>query len=178
MAPLPIVGKAHQAPAGQDFSWFAYASSLDRAAFAAWCEQHGYKLPDFAGAQPARLRGYRLSFDVQSRFWGGAVASLLEDANASVEGLLIPLPGSARGLVDHKEGAISGLYAPFEAEAEPLAGGAPVRALVYRASPDRRLPAEAEPSRGFLEALVRGARESGLSAGYVAALEARLAALR
>src|SRR4051812_48832846 len=99
--PLPVVGKAHEAQAGSaPFHWFIYGSSLDRAAFDVWAEQHGYRVPDYAAAVAARLDGYRLTFDVQSRFWGGAVASLVEAPGRSVEGLALPLPAEARGLVD------------------------------------------------------------------------------
>ncbi len=122
MPPLPVVGKAHEASAGADFIWFIYGSSLDRDAFAKWADEHGYRLPDFSTARPARLDGFRLAFDVQSRFWGGAVASLRSAPGESVEGLALPMPGSARGLVDHKEGAISGLYAPFTVELTTLDG--------------------------------------------------------
>ncbi|MSP61603.1 MAG: gamma-glutamylcyclotransferase [Myxococcales bacterium] len=170
---LPVVGKAHQAGAGSGpFHWFIYGSSLDRVAFAAWAEQHGYRVPDFAAAIPARLDGHRLAFDVMSRFWGGAVASLAPSEGAFVEGLALPLPAEARGLCDHKEGAISGLYQPFPVAVTPLAGGAPIPALAWRSSPDRRLPSELPPSPKFLDTLVRGAKESGLSATWLTALDA------
>src|SRR5512146_2917279 len=104
MPSLPVVGKAHEAGAGAPFVWFIYGSSLDRDAFAAWADEHGYRMPDFARAQPARLDGFRLAFDVQSKFWGGTVASLRAAPGEHVEGLALPLPGEARGLVDHKEG--------------------------------------------------------------------------
>jgi gamma-glutamylcyclotransferase len=171
MSKLPVFGKAHQAPASRDFTWFAYGSSLDRGAFDAWAEQHGYRRPDFSPARPARLHGWRLCFDVQSRSWGGAVASLAESPGDFVEGLAIPMPGSARGLVDHKEGAISGLYLPVEVTVTALDGSPPAPALAYRSAPGRRLPSEAAPSPAYLEALVRGARASGLSPEWVARLE-------
>ena len=175
MGKLNVVGKAHEAGQGDAFNWFIYASSLSQGAFAEWADQHGYAVPDFSRAIPARLPGYRLAFNVQSRFWGGAVASLAEDPDRAVEGLVLPLPGAAQGLADHKEGAISGLYRPFDVSVAPLAGGPPVPATAYRASPDRQLPAEAPPSPRFLDALVRGAREANLSAAYLAELEALLA---
>lgn len=178
MGSLPVVGKAHEAAAGAGFTWFIYASSLDRAAFASWAAQHGYAMPDFAAAFPARLDGFRLSFDVESRFWGGAVASLTEDPASGVEGLALPLPGSARGLVDHKEGAISGLYAPFPVQVTALADGKTSPALAFRASPDRKLDHDATPSRRFLETLIAGAQASGLSAEHIARLQAHLASAR
>jgi hypothetical protein len=172
---LPVVGKAHEArPAASGFTWFIYGSSLDRDAFAAWTAEHGYRMPDFSGAVAARLDGHRLAFDVRSRFWGGAVASLVPAPGAFVEGLALPLGGEARGLVDHKEGAISGLYEPFSVEVTPLAGGAPMAAVAYRARADRRLTVEEAVSPRFLETLVRGARAAGLTPRYLASLEARL----
>lgn len=169
--PLPVVGKAHEAPSSRSFVWFVYGSSLSRSAFADWSSQHGYALPDFSKAVPARLSGFRLAFDVASRFWGGAVASLAEAPGRSVEGLALPMPGEARGLADHKEGAISGLYEPFEVDVAPLSGGAPIRALAYRSAPGRRLAREETPSPAFVRALLAGAREARLSPSYLAELE-------
>lgn len=172
---LPVVGKAHQAAGGgAPFHWFIYGSSLDVPAFEAWAKEHGYRVPDFSRAVPARLDGWRLAFDVRSKFWGGATASLSEAPGAHVEGVALPMAGDARGLVDHKEGGISGLYAPFSASVTPLAGGAPIDVIAYRAAADRKLPAEEAPARAFVETVVRGARALGLSARWIASLEARL----
>ena len=166
MPGLPVVGKAHEeGRAGAPFVWFIYGSSLDRDAFAHWAGEHGYRVPDFSAARPARLDGFRLAFDVQSRFWGGAVASLREAPGESVEGLALPMPGDARGLVDHKEGAISGLYTMMPVEIAPLGGGDKIAAVAYRAA--RPMAQEGTPSRRFVETLVRGARASGLSAAWV-----------
>ena len=167
---LPVVGKAHEAGAGASFVWFIYGSSLDREAFAAWAKEHGYALPDFSRARPAVLDGFRLAFDVRSRFWGGAVASLAEAPDRTVEGIALPLPGEARGLVDHKEGAISGLYEPFAVSVRTADGALP--ALAYRAVASRRLPSEEPASRAFLDVLRRGAKAWGLSASWQDALSA------
>lgn len=174
--PLPITGKAHQAVAGPPFVWFLYGSGLDAPSLEAWARDHGYVLPDLGGARPARLPDHRLAFDVVSRHWGGAVASLAPAPGEWVEGLAVPLPGAARGLVDHKEGAVSGLFEPFEVTLD--AGGARLAAIAYRAAASRRLPAEAVPSPAFLDALVRGARARGLSAEWIARLVALRAQVR
>jgi gamma-glutamylcyclotransferase len=167
---LPVFGKAHEAQATADFIWFVYGSSLDRGAFAEWAEGHGYAVPDLSTGRPARLHGWRLSFDVLSRHWGGAVASLAEAPGDWVEGLAVPMPGAARGLVDHKEGAVSGLFAPFPITLRD-ADGRELEALAYRAAPGRRLPADAPPSAGYLEVVRRGAQAAGLSAEWLARLD-------
>jgi CTP:molybdopterin cytidylyltransferase MocA len=169
---LSVVGKAHQAELGTPFTWFVYGSSLDRSSFEAWARDHGYEVPSFEGARPAVLRGFRLSFDVASRSWGGAVASLAEAPGEHVEGLAVPMPGVARGLVEHKEGVISGLYTALPVEVEPAGGGAPFPAVAFRAAASRRLPVEGAPVPAYLEALVRGARGAGLSASWLDHLSA------
>ncbi len=169
--PLPIAAPGHQAVPGADFTWFVYGSSLDREAFRAWAGEHGYAPPDFSRAFPARLDGWRLCFDVASRYWGGAAGSLAPAPGRSVEGLALPMPGAARGLADHKEGAVSGLYRPHPVSVAPLAGGEPVAAVAWLSSPDRRLPAEQPPAAAWLEAVIRGARASGLSPAWIAELE-------
>jgi hypothetical protein len=168
--PLPVVGKAHEAPGRPAFTWFVYGSSLDREAFSAWATEHGYEVPSFSAARPVRLLGYRLAFDVVSRHWGGAVASLAEAPGDLVEGLALPMPGAARGLVDHKEGAVSGLYQAQEVSVVH-GDGREERALAYRGAPSRRLASEAPPSPEYLRVLLRGARAAGLSGAWVARLE-------
>ena len=75
------------------------------------------------------------------------------------------MPGDARGLVDHKEGAISGLYTMFPVTLTPLAGGDAFPAVAYRAA--RPADREFQPSRAFVETLVKGARAAGLSAAWI-----------
>jgi gamma-glutamylcyclotransferase len=168
---LPL-GKAHEASASADFVWFVYGSSLDREAFAGWAAEHGYTLPSFAGARRARLLGFRLSFDVVSRAWRGAVASLAPAPGDFVEGLAVQMPGASRGLVDHREGAISGLYEAFDVQLTPVDSGEPIAAIAYRGARSRRLASDAPPSAAYLEVLLRGARASGLSEDWLRRMEA------
>jgi gamma-glutamylcyclotransferase len=172
MAKLPIFS-APQHAAEADFNWFVYGSSLDFDALASWCAEHGYRPPDLARATPARLRGWRLAFNVRSNFWGGLVASLVPDATATVEGILLPLSGSALGFVRHKEGVVSSLFEEHDGTADTAAGPQPCR--VYVAAPGR-IVAEGPPSPRFLETLLKGARERGLSPRWIASLEAATSA--
>lgn len=172
MPALPIVSaRGPSTPGGDAFVYFAYGSTLDFDALRAWCDEHGYRLPDLTGAKPAVLRRFRLAFNVRSRFWGGAVASLVADPSASVEGVAIPLPAAAREFVRHKEGVSSGLYTEIEVAIE--VGGKTVEAIAFRASDDRALAAEESPSPRFLETLIRGATAGGLGPAWIESLRRR-----
>src|SRR5690349_6368341 len=167
---LPIAGPPHEAPAASDFTWFIYGSSLDPEAFGVWARDHGYAPPELSRGVRARLDGWRLACDVPSRYWGGAVGTLVPAPGAHVEGLALPMPGAARGLADHKEGAVSGLYGAVEVSVTPAGASAPAPALAWVAAPERRLPAEARPAEAWLDTVLRGARAAGLSPEWLAEL--------
>lgn len=169
MAKLPQF-TAPQTQAQQPFDWFVYGSSLDFDAFRSWCTEHGYTLPDLAAAKPARLPGWRLAFNVRSNFWGGVVASLVEEPGAHVEGVLLPMPAEALGFVRHKEGVVSGLFEERNGTCE-VAGEEPRACRFYVANPARTVE-ESAPAPRFVEVLKKGARERGLSAEWIAHLEA------
>lgn len=144
-----------------------YGSSLDSAALADWCREHGHRAPDLSRAYPARLPGYRLAFNVRSNFWGGLVASLIADPADHVEGILLPIGSDELDFVRHKEGVFSGLYEEHQASAESADGRR--ACLVYVASPDRTVP-EGAPAPRFVASLLNGARAHGLSEAWVAKL--------
>lgn len=159
---------APQTVAPSAFGWFAYGSTLDFDAFAAWCGEHGYRVPELGSVVPARMEGWRLAFNVRSNFWSGLVASLVEEKGARVEGVLIPLPAEALGFVRHKEGVLSGLFE--EREGTCIAEGEARPCRFYVASPARTVP-EASPAPRFLATILKGARDRGLSADWIASLE-------
>ena len=169
MSKLPIF-TAPQDAAEAEFHWFIYGSSLDFDALRAWCAEHGYVPPDVGRAEPARLPGWRLAFNVASKFWGGRVASLVEDAGSTVEGILVPMPASALGFVRHREGVLSGLYEERLVQAETF-GGARHEVKVFVAAPSRVGP-EGPPAERYVETLRKGARERGLSPAWIAQLDA------
>lgn len=167
MAKLPLF-TAPQTTAQAGFRWFVYGSTLDFDALRFWCGEHGYVVPDLSAAQVAILPGWRLAFNVRSNFWGGTVASLVADKDAAVEGVVIPLPPEALGFVRHKEGVVSGLFE--EREASCLVDQAAVAAKVFVASSARTVP-ESAPAPRFLQTILKGAKERGLSAAWIAFLE-------
>src|SRR5881227_3216735 len=91
------------------YLYFAYGSALSKRHIGEWAAEHGVDVRLFARGAPAVLRGYKLVFDVESRFWGGRVANLAEDKSSEVHGVLFDIPPPARDAILRKEGVPTGL---------------------------------------------------------------------
>ena len=150
------------------FRYFAYGSALSKRHIGEWAAEHGVDARLFARGTPAVLRGDRLVFDVESRFWGGRVANLAEDKDASVHGLLFEIPPPARDAVLRKEGVATGLSQELEVTVEAEGKQVPAKAYVARA--EKRSEA-GPPSGRLLGYLIEGAQERGLPESWVAELQ-------
>lgn len=150
------------------FRYFAYGSVLSKRHVGEWAGEHGVDARLFARGAPAVLRGYRLVFDVESRFWGGMVADLVEDKDGVVHGVLFEIPPLAVGAVQKKEGVPTGLSTEIAVKVE--AEGKTLDAKAYVARPEKRTEPGA-PSGRLMAYLVEGARERGLPEAWVAELE-------
>ncbi len=154
------------------YRYFAYGSALSKRHIGEWAAEHGVDARLFARGAPAVLRGYRMVFDVESRFWGGRVANLAEDKDGVVHGVLFEIPPPAKDAVLKKEGVATGLSQEIDVTVETE--GKPVRANAFIARPERR--GEPGPASGRLLAyLVEGAEERGLPAEWIAFLRAQAA---
>lgn len=150
------------------FRYFAYGSALSRRHIGEWAAEHGVDARLFARGAPAVLRGYRLVFDVESRFWGGRVADLAEDKDGVVHGVLFDIPVPARDAILRKEGVATGLSQEIDVTVE--AEGKKIAAKAFVAKPEKR--SEPGPASGRLLAyLIEGAQERGLPQSWVDELE-------
>lgn len=147
--------------------YFAYSTVLDRAAFEAWRAEHGYAAFDLPEGVVAEALDVDLVYDFPSRWWGGRVAGLVDRPGASVFGRLFTVPGADWPIVQHKEGAITGMC--VERAVWVRAGGERVEATAFTTNP-ARASLEGAVSPRFVEALLRGARAAGLPEAYLARL--------
>jgi gamma-glutamylcyclotransferase len=155
------------------FLYFAYGSVLSRRHVGEWAGEHGVDARLFARGAPAVLRGYSLTFDVESRFWGGRVANLREDKDGVVHGVIFEIPLPAREAVLKKEGVATGLSQEIDVTVE--VDGKPVKAKAFVARPEKRT--EPGPASGrLLQYLVEGARERGLPQPWIDELNRHAAA--
>jgi len=146
------------------YRYFAYGSALSKRHIGEWAAEHGVDARLFANGVPAELRGYRLTFDVESRFWGGRVADLVEDKTAAVHGVLFEIPLPAKDAVLRKEGVPTGLSEEIDVTVSAQGKNVPAKAFVALA--EKR--SEPGPASGRLLAyLVEGAEERGLPAEWI-----------
>jgi gamma-glutamylcyclotransferase len=150
------------------YRYFAYGSALSTRHIGEWAAEHGVDARLFARGTPALLRGYRLVFDVESRFWGGRVANLAEDEHSEVHGVLFEMPAAAQEAVLRKEGVATGLSQELIVTVQTSGGELQAKAFVAR--PEKR-GAPGPASARLLGYLVEGARERGLPGSWVAFLE-------
>lgn len=148
--------------------YFGYSTVLDRHAFEEWRAQHGYA--DFVLPEGAVVEALDLDviFDFPSRFWGGRVTGLVDRPGASVFGRLYDIAGKDWAVVEHKEGAVTGMCVPREVRVK-LPSGEIVTATAFTTRPDRA-STQGPISLPFIDALVRGAEAAGLPAAYVTRL--------
>ena len=149
------------------YRYFAYGSALSGRHIEEWSREHAVDAGLFARAAPAALAGYRLVFDVESRFWGGRVADLIEDASGIVHGALFEMPDSAREAVLRKEGVATGLSEEIDVMVQ--SEGRAVAAKTFVARPEKRGAAGPASAR-LLAYLIEGAQERGLPESWVAEL--------
>lgn len=144
--------------------YFAYSTILDRAAFVEWRGQHGYDFFDLPEGKLAEALDVDLVYDFPSRWWGGRVAGLTDAPGKSVYGRLFEINGQDWPIIQHKEGAVTGMC--VERIVRVRVEGQELKATAFVTSP-RRASAEGPISQRFIEALVRGAQSAGLPAEYL-----------
>jgi gamma-glutamylcyclotransferase len=163
------VMSARKSAEGGDRPYFAYSTILDRAAFDEWKGQHGYDFFQLPPGEVAEAVDVDLVYDFPSRWWSGRVAGLADRPGAKVYGRLFDIAAKDWPIIQHKEGAVTGMC--VERTVRVRTGGREVEATAFATNP-ARASADGPISARFVEALARGARSAGLPDDYVRTLEA------
>lgn len=130
--------------------YFAYGSNLDLAQMRERC-------PDSTCLHPAVLHGYKLVFAGVSRRWGGqGSASIVEDADSEVHGLIYRMPPHDIAVLDGYE-SVPTVYTQRQIEVRSPQGK-PVSAFTYQRLEHRINP----PHIGYFHKIWGGYRAFGL----------------
>jgi gamma-glutamylcyclotransferase len=159
------VMKAREAAAeAADRLYFGYGTILDRPAFEEWRAEHGYGFFELPAGEVAEAVDVGLTFDFPSRWWGGRVAGLEDQPGRRVFGRVYPIPSRDWPIIQHKEGAVTGMC--VERSVRLRIGERELTATAFTTNPSRK-SLEGPVSPRFLEALRRGAAAAGLPPEYL-----------
>jgi hypothetical protein len=111
----------------------------------------------------ARLPGFRLAFTPHSDDWDGGVADILPEEGAEVEGVVFELSPADELRLGFAEGLGEGTHRRRRVRVE-LEDGEEVEATARDVA---RKDPHVAPSAQYLDAMVSGATEQGLSEGYI-----------
>lgn len=150
--------------------YFAYSGVLDRIAFNQWKTEHSYNFFELPEGQIAELKDMDLIYDFPSRWWGGRVAGLTAKQGSSIFGRVFEVSAKDWPVVQHKEGVITGMS--IEVPVKVWVNGKCLEALAFTTSP-QRASIMGDVSSEYVEALVRGASQSGLPQDYIKSLTTR-----
>lgn len=147
--------------------YFAYSGVLDQVAFEQWRIEHSYHFFELPKGRLAKVENLDLVFDFPSRWWGGRVAGLVDKAGSVVYGMLFEIPAKNWPVVQHKEGVITGMS--VEKTVHVSVDGQHLEAIAFTTAPNR-VSLQGPISEAYIEALVRGAKQSGLPEEYIKSL--------
>jgi gamma-glutamylcyclotransferase (GGCT)/AIG2-like uncharacterized protein YtfP len=137
--------------------YFAYGSNMDPV-------QMRDRAPGARALGAARLSGWRLTFTRDSPGWGGGVGHIEPDEGGEVWGVLWDASDDDLHNLDEYEGVAVGAY--VRERVTVAHADTEVEAIVYLAVPR----GYKQPSKRYIEALVRGAEAHGLPQEYVSRL--------
>lgn len=162
------VMKARESAQGGTRLYFGYSTVLDAEAFKTWRDQHGYDFFSLPEGKLGEALDTALVFDFPSRFWGGRVAGLATRPGATVWGRVYEISAKDWPIVQHKEGAVTGMS--VELLVQVRVGDQTVSATAFATNP-ARVSSDGPKSAQFVEALLRGARTAALPEPWLATLE-------
>lgn len=141
--------------------YFGFGANMSSKTF-----QRGYRRLSPTSAERAVLRGYRLEFSEPGiPFFDPSFANIAKDDNALVEGVLYRITPEELDHLDISEGnrAYNIIKVPVE--------GAESGTVIAHAFQSRQHAHGLLPSKRYLDILIEGAEEHGLSATYITMLK-------
>ncbi len=144
--------------------YFAYGSNMDEQRMKAT-----NRCPDARFIFKAVLRGHRLVF-TRSGEVDTCAADVIPDPASLVWGVVYDITDSDRRQLDAREAVGLQTYRPKELLVHPD-GDMEQRVMVLTYGDSNPVDIQRPPSREYLDDLLRGARQRGLPADYIAQLE-------
>lgn len=150
---------------------FAYGSNMHTGDLSRWLAEHGYPDHGIQAVAAACLSDYGLVWDYDSKARHGGAANAEPRAGSLLHGVALAVDRQTLEAIDVKEGHPHRYSRGEQPLLARLATGEPVHAWLYVVQPEFRKPAPVRPRPEYLALMVQAAKDHGLPAQYVAALE-------
>ena len=147
-------------------NYFAYGSNMDKEDLDKWCKDHGYEIIKFLNVIPAKLKGYKLSFNYRSSSRGAGAANIMKSEADAVYGLLIELEDKNKETIRKKEGYRSHCYDEIKVEVEVLDGKIVADVLTYKVFKEKESSVFEPPKKHYLELIKRAAEKYNFPENY------------
>ena len=150
--------------------YFAYGSNMDEDDLKEWCCKKHHKIPDFQNIRPAKLNGYKLSFNYFSKCRGGGAANIMLSSNNCVYGLLTEITDDDLNTIRKKEGYskeplkrnYDEICIDVEAEGEIIP-----HVKTYKVSKSHEEPNNISPSKEYLDLIVNNSKKYRFPPEYI-----------
>lgn len=130
-----------------------------------WCREHGYQPIMFKSARRAILEAHELVFNYYSPSRGGGAANIEPSQSGYVEGVLFGICEDDIYKIDRKEGCPC--YYQRSYVTVQLENGSAVSDVVTYKVVEARKGGPHEPTREYMDIVIKGAQKHGLSPGYI-----------
>ncbi len=140
--------------------YFSYGSNMDEEDFNKWCENHGKDKifqSIFNNIRPAKLDGYKLSFNYFSTRRKGGAANIIESHTDCVYGLLSEIENGDLDIIRKKEGYPKS-YNEINVNVERLSDGIKVNDVkTYKVDENKQEKRDCPPTDKYLCLIIRNA---------------------
>ncbi len=150
--------------------YFAYGSNLSLKQM----KERGIKVID---SKIAELPEWKLTFTIHSQNWGGGVGDIIPKRDHVLEGVIYTIPKENLENLDHYEGREIdddmelGMYRKQHIPVKTSNGWNTVLTYLVNRTEEYRSKTYIKPSEDYMDTIISGAREHGLSEKYISYLE-------
>ncbi|KAH8261284.1 hypothetical protein KR044_006552, partial [Drosophila immigrans] len=155
---------------GDKFYYFGFGSNM-------LAKRIHVQNPSATFMDAALLQNYRVDFSLHSKFWKGAVATIVPTLGMQTWGAVWEIDLANLPDLDNQEGVHLDRYKPVSVQVKLHGNGAEIPARLYviskepegnvRDLPPHEVPLDRQPSKTYLQVMVKGAIESGIPDKYV-----------
>jgi len=121
----------------------------------------------------AKLDDYKLTFNHYSKRWQGSVATIIEDKNSNMYGIVWELQKEHLKTLDEQEGVPHNVYKRINVQVQPVGSNETIDCVSYQLLPERFLStgSKARPSFVYKDVIIRGAIENNMPDEYITKLK-------